>query len=495
MTGTSSGPKAGNPDSNEVLDWTKPGPGTWNLDASHYKADCSRMAQRAIIHGMAEGIEQGFDLVGAPLRRLQPAFVNGNFYTRLVPLLGSDRDLPPPPSPVIWLMTRLHRRFRERAKLARKAMDNRIWMDELARWENEHRPYLERSSAALTEVDVAGLDDAGLAAHIDETFLLVLEGTTLHFRLHISDLGPIGLLLVKGRALGLDNVSVMAAMAGSSPATSAPKVALQRIGDAARGAAGADTTFTSLDQVRAASEEAATLLDEFLAVYGHRLTTGYDLQELTLVELPDLLLLAINTVPDRSADAIDADAVAAGNAALDALLAEIPESEHEAFRQLVADARALYGLRDENGPLTYQWPAGLLRRAMLEAGRRLTAAGRLPTEAHVFDLDLEELTGLLTGETEPSLAELERRMAERRKWATHTAPPVLGLVAEDPPLWTLPGALAELMDVVLTVLDLIETQDRTSSLEGIGIGTEAMVGRARVVTDELDALARMEPGD
>ncbi|MEM9653085.1 MAG: PEP-utilizing enzyme, partial [Actinomycetota bacterium] len=47
----------------------------------------------------------------------------------------------------------------------------------------------------------------------------------------------------------------------------------------------------------------------------------------------------------------------------------------------------------------------------------------------------------------------------------------------------------------LTVLDLIETQDRTSSLEGIGIGTEAMVGRARVVTDELDALARMEPGD
>lgn len=495
MTGTASGPVAGNPHTDEILDWTKPGPGTWSLDGSHFKADSSRLTQRVIEVGMKEGIEDGFNLVGSPLRGLQPAFVNGNFYTRMVPLIAGDKDLPPPPAPVIWLMTRLHPKFRRRAKVARDAIDGRIWNDELEQWRTEHRPYLHQAAARLSAVDVTVLDNAALADHLEETFELVVHGATLHFRLHISDLGPIGLLLVKARRWDLNNVEVMAAMAGSSPATSAPMVALYRIGEVARSAKGDNSPFNSLDEIRAVSTEARDLLDEFLAVYGHRLTTGYDLQELTLMELPEMLLSSINTTPDRSAAEVDADAAAAGEAALTNLLTKVPEADHAEFKQLVADARALYGLRDENGPLTYQWPAGVLRHGLLEAGRRLAAAGSLPSEAHVFDLELDELCGLLDGGTAPGHAELIRRMNDRHRWVEHQAPPVLGLVAEDPPLWTMPGALRELMDVVLTVLDLIETSDQTPTLDGVGIGNEAMVGRARVVTDEIDALTRMEPGD
>ena len=33
-----------------------------------------------------------------------------------------------------------------------------------------------------------------------------------------------------------------------------------------------------------------------------------------------------------------------------------------------SDARAVMDMRDDNGPLTYEWPAGLLRRALLEVG-------------------------------------------------------------------------------------------------------------------------------
>jgi pyruvate,water dikinase len=46
------------------------------------------------------------------------------------------------------------------------------------------------------------------------------------------------------------------------------------------------------------------------------------------------------------------------------------------------------------------------------------------------------------------------------------------------------------------VLDLIES-DRSgpATLDGIGIGDRPAVGRARIVTDAVDALARMEPGD
>lgn len=477
------------------MDWTKPGPGTWQLDSSHYKPDCARLSIRAIETGMTQGIKEGFDLVGSPLRGLQPAFVNGNMYIRMVPLVAGDRDLPPPPAPVIWLMTRLHSTFRRRAKVARAALDGRIWNEELERWKSEYRPYLLGEASKLSRQNVGSMDDKTLVEHLNEVWELVLYGMTLHFRLHISDLGPIGLLLVKARGWGLDNAEVMSSMAGSSPATSAPMVALYEIGELAKAERPDGSTFSTLDEVRDVSPEVNTMLDEFLGIYGHRLTTGYDLQDRTLMELPGLLLNAINANPDRSAADVDRDAAKAGATALAGLIEKVPEANRKEFEQLVADARALYGLRDENGPLTIQWPVGLLRRALLESGRRLTTAGRTPTEAHVFDLEIDELTDLLLGGSEPTNAVLDQRMAERKKWATHKAPPTLGLVAEDPPLWTMPGALAELMDVVVTVLDLIETSSTTPTLDGIGIGNEPMVGRARVVTDELDALARMEPGD
>ena len=71
------------------------------------------------------------------------------------------------------------------------------------------------------------------------------------------------------------------------------------------------------------------------------------------------------------------------------------------FDGLVADARRLYGLRDENGPITAEWPGGILRMILLEVGRRLVAAGRLRTVDHVFDLSAVELTGALRGEPGP----------------------------------------------------------------------------------------------
>ena len=474
------------------LDWTKPGPGTWRLDGSHFEPDCARLAQRAIVRGMAEGMAQGFERMGGPLKGLEAAFVNGNFYYRMVPLLAGDRDLPMPPAPILWLTTRLHPAFRRRNAAAARAIDGRLWNEELDQWQTVHRPYLIESCTRLSGHDPATMDDTALARHLDELIELLEHGTTLHFRLHVSDLGPIGLLLVRSREWGLDKVEVMAALTGSSPATTAPRVALANIARKVDGLG----PFTSLDQLRAVSDEVSAQLDTFLGRYGWRLTTGYDLQDLTLYELPELILTAINT-PSGETDpsAQETVARAAGDAAAARLRAGLAPEDHPEFDRLVADARALYGLRDENGPITYQWPAGLLRRGLLEAGRRLVASQRIGDERHVFDLEAEELIGLLQGGDSPTPTVLAMRYAERQRWTGQTAPAVLGPEVADPPLWTMPPALAKVMDVVLTVLDLVESDGKAPTLDGIGIGTDTYVGRARVVTDEIDALARMEPGD
>src|SRR5204863_9186644 len=107
--------------------------------------------------------------------------------------------------------------------------------------------------------------------------------------------------------------------------------------------------LTSLDQVREASPDAARALHEHLQEYGWRLTTGYDIEDRCLIELPDVLLAAI-----RGAAGTEASHVDAHLAPIATLRDEVPAEHREAFDEAVADARQSYGLRDENGPLTYE---------------------------------------------------------------------------------------------------------------------------------------------
>ncbi len=485
----------------------RPGPGSWALDTGHFSADSSRICQDLIVYGCCNGTADGFELIGAPLKSLDAGFVKGRFYTSMVPLVGGANDLPTPPNPVLWLATRLAPAFRKAEKTAGNAIGDRIWMDEYQRWVDEWRPELAANWQRLTAVDPSGLDDTDLADHLVELNTLTAESTRLHFRLHISDLGPVGLLLVRSREWGLDTAEVMMTLSGHSPATNAPGEALAAL---RHEVAEAGAKPTTLDEVRAVSEQASTMLDAFLDEYGWRLTTGYDLRALTLREVPAAILASINAKSsDFTAAQNNDQARAQGDGALERLLQGLPAGDHAEFQQMVDDARALYGLRDDNGPLTFQWPAGLLRRAVLEIGRRLDAAGRLPAAPEgdagddagvpndaIFDLSAPEMVALLTGSSTPGVEAIRDRVDERRHNMTLTAPANLGRVEDDPPLWTMPTNLAQLMDIILTVLDLLEIRDHSvGELVGTGIGSESYVGKACVVTEADEAITRLEPGD
>lgn len=76
------------------------------------------------------------------------------------------------------------------------------------------------------------------------------------------------------------------------------------------------------------------------------------------------------------------------------------------------------------------------------------------------------------------------------------APPLLGPEEADPPLWTMPPSLGQLLDVIFTVLELLENEhDADGALRGVGIGDAAYTGRACVVGAVDEALDRLEPGD
>ena len=70
--------------------WDAPGPGTWELDTTHFDPRSSRIARDLMIEAVEGGLGTGFELMGAPLKTMQAAFVNGRMYFRLVPLVGGS---------------------------------------------------------------------------------------------------------------------------------------------------------------------------------------------------------------------------------------------------------------------------------------------------------------------------------------------------------------------------------------------------------------------
>ncbi len=480
--------------SNTGSDWPAPGPGTWELDTAHFDPTVSRPVRDMMEIAFERGLGEGFELAGAPLGGMKAAFVNGRFYSSMVPLVGGGRDLPLPPKPVMWALTRLHPAFRRRAKQSVVAMDERFWLQEFDRWEREWKPQLQATNRQLGDVDVATLDDAELAAHLGKVWAHVEWAGTLHFRLHTSDLAPIGRLIAAGVDWGLDPAEVMTTLAGSSPATSAPSRALAEIADEV-GAASNGASIESLDEVRAVSDRAALLLDEYLAEFGKRVTTGYDIRNRTLVELPGVVLSSILNAARPDLDA----AVVTGDSAFTELSDRLDPADRAEFADLVKQARTLYGLRDENGPITVEWPTGILRHAIVEGGRRLVEAGTLVDAEHVFDATVAELRGLLTKTSGPTASELAARCAERMSWIDMDPPAIIGPAPKLPDVDLLPGKMPEMMRAILMVTTLIDEGDLDGgvrpALTGTGVGTQIVRGIARVVADADEAFERAEPGD
>lgn len=494
-SGTIAAPSATSTD----LSWSKPGPGSWVLDRDHTGPTPSRPVRDLFSEAAAGGMAEAFELLGGPLETMRVAFVNGRFYRRLVPAVAGERDGAPPPAAALWVGARIHPTLRRRERTARRALADRIWLEELARWESEWRPQLVTRNLELTRVDLTELDDDGLAAHLDDVWQHLRRSTALHFRLHGSDVGPIGLLLAQTDALSIDRRLVFDALAGASPATNAPAVALaslrRRIETATAGTGAVPRT---LQDIRALDGEVSDAVDDFVDRYGWRLTTGYDFTDRTLVELPGVIEAALTagaaTVPDEDVQEAAEDR---GRTAVERLVDATPPEHREQVRTALDDARRCYGLRDENGPLTFEWPAGVLRRALLEAGRRLRSRGALHDPTDVFDATIDETAALLRGAAAPSADELGQRHDVRRSWESMEAPDTLGPEEQEPPLWALPRGMRLLTRATLIAFELLgaEAGDDAPLLHGMGVGDAPYRGTARVVSGVDDAFDRVEPGD
>jgi pyruvate,water dikinase len=302
-----------------------------------------------------------------------------------------------------------------------------------------------------------------------------------HFVLHASDLGPIGLLLVFCEDHGIAAEEVVPALVGASPSTSEPA----RLLEAMR----ADVTASgrtpgTVDELRSI----APAIDDYLRLRGTRIVSRYDVDGATLAEVPELILASV--LHGTKANEHDS----AGTIA--ALRAKVPAEHRREFDELLADARACMDLRDDNGPYTVEWPLGLLRVAMLEAGRRLTESGALTQVDHALELTQAELTGLLRGTTQtPDRSEVAGRAIDRARRSLLDAPELVGTPEPPPPAGTLPAPAERLIRVVTAVTDKLARGEHADDLHGTGIGTRPYTGVVRRADSPEAAIAQLEPGE
>ncbi len=461
-----------------------PGPGEWMLDTTHHGRRPLTTAIRRLYMDAFAAVGTMVERYGLPLETIEGRLVHGCTYYRPKPLGEGKRPRPAPPDPVLWAVARLHPAMRRANRRAARAWAERAWRADVDRWfERDRVPAIQRLRA-LQGQDPAALGDRELAEHIDRAAALLRAQAVAAFEDHGGDLVPVGDYLAHCQQWGIAPGDAADLLRGASPASAETAALLAPVAAAIEAA---PVQPDSVGAVRALGPEVADAVDRWLELHGWRLITSDDLDAATLAEHPDLQLRALLAAAPEppTGDAPDATSIRA----------QVPGDQRALFDELLEEARYGLRLRDDAVGIRWNWPAGLLRRALLEAGGRLAATGAITERQHVFDLDLDETTAFLRGGS-PVDAELVAARHQHRDAVMSAGPPAtLGEPEDPPPLHAFPAPLRRATAAVLAIMAGMEGDEGDDADAGVGIGTESYRGRACVVSSLEAALTELQPGD
>lgn len=406
-----------------------PGPGSWQRLADHFPDAVTAEYQLLWAETAPPAMAAMFERYGVLAAGVDVAYINGHLYIAPIPLAGPREMKRTPPSALVWMLSRAHPAFRKRTKRARLALEARPWRAVARHWFEVERFEWQQSNNALQSLDLTAMTPSELRSHLADCRQHIVRGYSRHFALHGDDLLPVGLLIVRCGEWGIE-----------------PATALRALDGAGSGDSNADETPA------------------------WQLVTGYDLDAHAWVELKGHRSLTTRTTP------VPAD-----------LSSLVPADQRTELRALVDDARTAARFRDDNGLLTGAWPMGLLRRAMLEAGRRLGFED--PTLA--IEMTVAELVTALEQPDQLDVQLILRRRDLRRRHSALDAPLTLGPSFPIPTLSALPRPLA-----LIGAAQLAAAEHMTGIGDGpVGIGVTSFTGRALVVEDPLTAFDLFEPDD
>lgn len=469
-----------------------PAPGRWELETAHHGLrPLSPFLRHAYQRAFEGGIVEPLERYGLPLATIQAQFVHGCLYMRPLAIGEKPGSTPkgPPPTFVLKLLTRLHPELRRRAKTAEQAFAERHWRKEVDQWFDHERAEQIAKNRAIQDVDVGSLADSDLHAHVEAALSHFEASARRNLATHGADMIPSGDLLAHCQDWGIDANAAATLLVGSSPGTVETAVMLHPVAAAMR-ARGLTATFATIDQVRSLDTDTRAAVDAWLELHQWRTITSDDIDRPTLAEVPDLQLSAVLHATELS-DAAEPDTAA--------IRSRVPTEHRARFDELVIEARYGHRQREDIRGLCWNWPCGLVRRALLEVGQRLRATGRIHDTEHVVELFPDELARAMQTDDAPSADTLAERAAARDRIEATPPPRWLGTEEADPPLHAFPAAMARATKAMLTNLTADQTPPPTDqgagAVCGVGIGNTVYRGRACVVRDLMLSHDQLQPGD
>jgi pyruvate,water dikinase len=464
------------------LRFEPPGPGPWEQDSVHFPRPVTRYFAETHPAAFKRGTNDFARYYGMLIDGLQSGYVNGIEYNQRLP--APDGEVP------------------ERIQRAEEVYKQKLWREQLRDWDEKHKPASIAIHRELQAVDAGALSDQELVAYLtrcrDHHAAMIAQ----HMRFTAGAVLPTGDFLAHVMEwTGLPPAELLGLLRGSAPVSAGGSDELERLkaafekDPAARAAVTADGDPEQvLATLRALQGEAGAAVSAYLDLIGNRLLDGFDIAEPTALEMPDALLRAIQIAlsgEERAASDVD-ERIAA-------VRAQVPAQHQAQFDELLAEARLTYRLRDERGVYSDIWASGIMRRAVLAAGRRVARKGRLATAEHLLDAGFDEMCALVAGTGGPTADELAQRAEHRATHSAKDAPPTLGPPAPPPPdLAALPPAVGRLMNATFIALGQLfgssQVQNEEKILYGLAASKGVYEGPARRVAGPSE-FGRIVKGD
>ena len=481
-----------------------PAPGSWFLDPTHWTRPVTRFHAEIFPGAFKRGFGESLRRYGSLLEHLEFAFVNGFPYYRVQPVGAPEGVAAHPPKEVWDELARTHPEIQRRLASSASVFQRRLWCEDLACWDRDVKPAAVRQHLELLAVDPAGLGTDDLLAYIDRCRENQIRGAYIHHQFNVPALLPVGDFLVHAQEwTGRSRGELLALLQGVNPdplgagkeldgLVSAVREdpAVVSLLDAAGDPGGVLAALRSLPGATGAA--AAAYIDRV----GHRPVNGEDPGEPSVIELPELIVAAIRSGLESAESAPAGDAVAQRTAEVrDA----VPAGDRDAFDELLAEAKLIYRLRDERGTYADLWAIGIMRRAILDAGRRLRAQGLIADPTHLVEADYAELRGLVGTGRGVSGDELGERARYRLEARYADAPPLIGGDPGPPlPAEWLPPAAARLERALGAAVQEIfaapPAQTEEHKVRGLGVSPGVYEGTARVIRS-TEEFGRIQQGD
>jgi len=464
--------------------------GFWELEANENPQPISPMAESFFLEALTEGARHLFAEVGILAETAEWRAIGGWVYTRTIPFSGDEQAVA------------------ERLARTHDAVATDLAGRLLRRWEEEWRPWVLRRRDELGAIDVTAVDDAALDEHVQQAVAFLFAATDVHMLLHASNALILGELTFACRdLLGWSESQVFDMVSGLSPASTEPAQRLAQLAEMARSRPAVrvllDHPASAVAKLHAADPEFEAAFQAYQRDFGDR-AVRYEVIDPTIGEAPELVLRLVRDQIDRP---YDPEAVAGrlanrqaeARAAARAALAERHPAERERFERLLARAERFYPVREDNEVWTQSVPLALVRRALLEVGRRLVDAGTVTEVDDVFFLTLDEARQALARRGDVS-GLVGTRRAERTRALAQPAPGSYGPRPDPPDLTGLPPAAALVHEATGWLIDRIlasTTNDLRQDgpvIAGIPASSGRYTGPVRVVLSEAE-LEKVQPGD